>query len=69
MLVNTINNNALLKQAKYSPKELKGQRPQNPITVNELLAYLGIAVFIGCQRLNIVDKYWNTQSENGAVLI
>jgi hypothetical protein len=33
----------------------------------EIQAYLGIAIFMGYQRLRTIDEYWNTQPQNGAV--
>jgi hypothetical protein len=42
------------------------QRSWRPITSNELRTYLGITIWMGCQRLNTIKEYWNTQKEHGA---
>ena len=65
MLVNVTNANANIKRVKY-PQQ-KYARAWRSVNSNEILAYLGIAVFMGYQRLRIIDEYWNTQPQNGAV--
>jgi hypothetical protein len=65
MLVTATNENAIVKRSKYSQSQ--HARPWHNVDFNEMLAYLGIAIFMGCQRLNTVSEYWNTQPQNGAV--
>src|SRR5467141_4023854 len=55
-------------QATGSPEQKKArQRPWRDVTSDEILAYLGISIWMGCQRLKNIKEYWNTQPENGAV--
>jgi len=49
MLVNATNKNADIKYTKY-PQQ-KYARAWRPVNLNEILAYLGIVVFMGYQRL------------------
>jgi len=49
MLVNATNKNTNIKCIKY-PQQ-KYARAWHPVNLNKILAYLGIAVFMGCQRL------------------
>ena len=46
MLINATNKNADIKRTKY-PQQ-KYARAWRPVDLNEILAYLGIAVFMGC---------------------
>ena len=46
MLVNATNKNANIKRIKY-PQQ-KYTRAWRPVNSNEILAYLGIIVFMGC---------------------
>jgi transposase IS4-like protein len=52
---------SLLEQAKAQ------QRRWRDVTSDEILAYLGISIWMGCQPLKSIKEYWNTNPENGAV--
>jgi hypothetical protein len=74
IIVNATNENAKQKKAKFNTDqdtqraEMEAQqRPWQDVTSNEILAYLGISIWMGCQRLKTIKEYWNTQPENGAV--
>ncbi len=49
MLINATNKNANIKHTKY-PQQ-KYIRAWRPVNSNKILAYLGIVVFMGYQRL------------------
>ena len=62
MIIKAINENAAYKRAKAGKTEPL-QRPWHDVNTNEILAYLGITIFMGCQRLRTIEEYWNTQAE------
>jgi hypothetical protein len=64
ILSTNTNRNAERKRAKNTEDK---QRPWYPTTANEIRAYLGIIIWMGCQRLNTIEEYWNTQKEHGAI--
>lgn len=79
IIVNATNQNAKLKKAKFDADRdarratnlLEGsevqQRRWRDVTPDEILAYLGISMWMGCQRLKSIREYWNTQPEKGGV--
>jgi hypothetical protein len=76
IIVKATNENARHKKAKFDTSQdaqrVTGlaeaqQRRWRDVTSDEILAYLGISIWMGCQRLKCIKEYWNTQPENGAV--
>ena len=65
IMVNATNENARHKRATGDLSAPR--RPWRNVTSDEMLAYLGISIWMGCQRLKSIQEYWNTQLENGAV--
>jgi transposase IS4-like protein len=79
IIVKATNENAKHKKAKFDAGrdaqratgllEQTGakQRRWRDVTSDEIRAYFGISIWMGCQRLKNIKEYWNTQPENGAV--
>src|SRR5947207_430888 len=43
------------------------QRPWKPVTSSEILAYLGIIIYMGVHIEPHINDYWNTDRETGPV--
>jgi len=43
------------------------QRPWKPVTSSEILAYLGIIIYMGVHIEPHINNYWNTDGETGPV--
>lgn len=72
IIVEATNKNAKYKMAKFdagrdTQRAEAQQRRWRDVTSDEILAYLGISIWMGCQRLKTIKEYWNTNPENGAV--
>ena len=43
------------------------QRPWKPVTSSEILAYLGILIYMGIYDQPYIHNYWNTNTETGPI--
>ncbi len=57
IFVNATNENAILKRSKYTKQQLATARLWRSVYYDKIQIYLGIAIFMRCQRLRTVNKY------------